>query len=178
MVRKSGVEPSATGRRSSDADWPATCGSACTDPAFLEISWENFERLCLKVASTIDGLEDPRLFGERGRITRRNRLLGTDRPGAAGCHARRLEAEPKGGLLKSLPGLPKEGQELGSKSFTLCTARSAAPTSLQRALGRRRPTLAPSFIVPTQKVRVLSRVVRLAGIEPATYGSANHRSVR
>ncbi len=34
------------------------------------------------------------------------------------------------------------------------------------------------FIVPTKKVRVLSRVVRLAGIEPAAFRSGAERSVR
>jgi site-specific DNA recombinase len=41
-----------------------------------------------------------------------------------------------------------------------------------------RHSIEPSFIVPTQKVRVLSRVVRLAGIEPAASCSAGMRSIR
>lgn len=41
-----------------------------------------------------------------------------------------------------------------------------------------RHSIRPSFIVPTQKVRVLSRVVRLAGIEPAAFRSGAERSVR
>ncbi len=38
-----------------------------------------------------------------------------------------------------------------------------------------RHSIQPSFVVPTQKVRVLSRLVRLAGIEPGAFGS---RAVR
>jgi hypothetical protein len=41
-----------------------------------------------------------------------------------------------------------------------------------------RHSIQPSFIVPTQKVRVLSRVVRPAGIEPAALRSGAARSVR
>ena len=41
-----------------------------------------------------------------------------------------------------------------------------------------RHSIRPSFIVPTQKVRVLSRVVRPAGIEPAALRSGAARSVR
>lgn len=41
-----------------------------------------------------------------------------------------------------------------------------------------RHSIQPSFIVPTQKVRVLSRVVRLAGIEPAAFRSGAERSIR
>src|SRR5437588_13065571 len=38
-----------------------------------------------------------------------------------------------------------------------------------------RHSIQPSFIVPTQKVRVLSRVVRLAGIEPAASSKRRDR---
>ena len=46
-----------------------------------------------------------------------------------------------------------------------------------------RNSIQPIFRAPTRKVRLMDglvrlAVVRLAGIEPATYGSANHRSVR
>jgi site-specific DNA recombinase len=41
-----------------------------------------------------------------------------------------------------------------------------------------RHSIKPWFIAPTQKVRVLSRVVRLAGIEPAAFRSGAERSIR
>jgi hypothetical protein len=129
---------------------------------FLELSWENFERLCLKVASIIDGLEDPRLFGERGESQGGIDFWGWIAREPAVYQARKLEAEPKGGLLKSaFLDFQKRGQELGSKSFTLCTARSAANTSLQRALGRLRSEY-PDYQLDVYDEHRLTEILRLA----------------
>ena len=61
---------------------------------------------------------------------------------------------------------------------TASAARTASMTSVlvRRHVGRH--LIQPSYIVPTQKVRALSRVVRLAGIEPAAFRSGAERSVR
>jgi hypothetical protein len=128
----------------------------------LEIDWEDFEKLCLKVASVIDGLEDPRLFGERGESQ-----AGIDFWGWVGkkpvvYQVRRLETEPTGGSLKkAFLDFKSKGSDLGSKSFTLCTARSAKNARLQKMLAKLRSDY-PEFQIDVYDGHKLAEVLRNA----------------
>jgi hypothetical protein len=128
---------------------------------FTKITWSDFERLTLEVATSVDGLRSPRLYGNPGQSQD-----GIDFYGQIGkrnmCYqARRLEGNPSPELLtNAVADFKARGAKFSASRFVLCLAGSGRSTAVQDELNKLRQAN-PDLDLDLYDSELLSQVLKV-----------------
>lgn len=106
---------------------------------FDQLTWKNFERLCLRVAERVDRIRDPRLYGTSGQSQHGIDLWGTTANGTSVVYQVRNIRKLTDRALKSAVIDFAEGKRpFSPRRFVLCVAASGSSTEVQEALSELR----------------------------------------
>lgn len=102
---------------------------------FLELGWEHFERLCMRIAERVDGAVDFGLYGMQGERQDGIDVYGSRKDGYTSVYqSRRVRSLSASQVRKAVTDFAKGRRPFDPQRFVLCTAISIRSTKVLDAL--------------------------------------------